>query len=108
MIINTKSKLNSEEFINIQTELDEERLKTSKVEKKKRKSRFGYKTAGGYYVPTLGQYNFCLHHPKFFKTDTDKYARDEVICGYLKQKEIHHDYIHIVNVKKRKFYSELP
>jgi hypothetical protein len=100
-----KAKLNSEEFNYIEKNIEDESLRPPKKRKKKRNSRFGYKTAGGKYVPSEGQYLFCLHHPIIFKTDVDKYARDEVICGFLRQKEVNHDYIHIVNVKRRKLYN---
>jgi hypothetical protein len=74
------------------------------AEKKRRAtSSFDYNKAGGYYIPTKGQSDFCLSHMELFITSQEKEAANFVISGYACNEKIHHDYIHIVNEKKRTF-----
>ena len=73
-----------------------------RAEKKRATSRFDYYTAGGEYIPTAEQYEaaYQLQSEKPTKEQSD--ACDFVIYGYLNNKKIHHDYIHIINEYRRK------
>ena len=64
-------------------------------------SEFDYTTAGGNYVPTREQHNFCLDNFDLFETQTEINAMNIVLIGYATNEKVHHDYIHIVNEKRR-------
>lgn len=78
-----------------------EQRKLNKIEKRRANSNFDYSSAGGHYVPTKAQYDFCAVHPELFNTPTEQDALNNVSYGYLCNEKIHHDFIHIVNEKIR-------
>jgi len=75
--------------------------KEQAAKKRRSTSNFDYQTAGGNYVPTKIQYDFCMDHLKLFVSPEEKTAMNEVIYGYGCVEKIHHDNIHIVNEKIR-------
>ena len=79
-----------------------EARKTTKAEKRRSTSSFEYNTAGGNYVPTKTQHDFCFNNIHLFQTSEEQQASNMVIYGYSCQEKVHHDYIHIVNEKQRK------
>jgi len=81
-----------EEFANAYYE-----RKIAKQEKNRTSSKFDYDSAGGYYVPTESQYDFCMKNMHLFKTDDELSAMNKVICSYMNNMKTHHDDIHIVN-----------
>jgi len=74
-----------------------EARKRSRIEAKQATSKFSYGSAGGNYVPTQAQHNFCLSNWPANTTPEQEDARNQVLYGYSCQEKIHHDYIHIVN-----------
>jgi hypothetical protein len=76
--------------------------KEEKLVKKRATSKFDYNTAGGSYVPTKEQYDFVIKNMDLFTTSEEKEAVNMVLSGYSLNEKIHHDYIHIVNEKRRK------
>ncbi len=84
-----------------------EEKKLKKEEKKRATSKFDYKTAGGNYIPTKEQLEFCLNNENLFQTMEERTARNEVIYGYSVREKIHHDNIHIVNEIIRKTNNNL-
>lgn len=76
--------------------------KAEKAEKKRTGSKYNYSTAGGRYVPTKDQYDFCVRHPELFVTEEEKTAENLVVGAYAVNQKVHHDYIHIVNELIRK------
>jgi hypothetical protein len=83
-----------------------EARKEEKAAKRRAGSRFDYESAGGSYVPTQGQYEFCNTHPELFVGIEKGCACASVIMAYLNQNKVHHDYIHIVNEVWRKYEFE--
>ncbi len=77
--------------------------KKLKKEKNRADSSFDYSSAGGKYVPTSSQFFFCINNINLFKSFKEKEAADIVIFGYSCNEKIHHDFIHVVNEKMRKF-----
>jgi len=69
--------------------------------KKQASSKFDYNNAGGYYIATKNQYDFCYNNVSLFISDEEKIAMNDVIYSYTCQEKIHHDSIHIVNEKIR-------
>jgi hypothetical protein len=67
---------------------------------KKNKSKFNYRTAGGYYLPTVNQYLYCTLI-RYQLNVEQKEAVQQVINGFTNRIKIHHDYIHIVNEMRR-------
>jgi len=61
------------------------------------KSRFSYKTAGGYFIPKYHQYIYSMNHLNASRCTEQIEAMEKVIDGYILQAPIHHDYIHVVN-----------
>ena len=78
-----------------------EQRKTDKANKRRSTSQFDYEKAGGSYVPTKFQHDFCFYHPEKFVTMEEKTAMTEVMYGYSCSEKVHHDSIHIVNEKRR-------
>lgn len=71
--------------------------KEAKEDKKRSTSRFNYKGAGGYYLPTKEQYNAASWLRKN-STNTDQLvAAEAVVNCYLLEQPVHHDAIHIIN-----------
>lgn len=75
--------------------------KSEKAEKRRAGSKFDYNTAGGSYIPTKAQHDFCLQNPDLFVTVEENQAANEVIFGYTCQEKVKHDSIHVVNEKIR-------
>jgi hypothetical protein len=71
--------------------------KEAKAEKRRATSQFDYAKAGGCYVPTQAQHDFCLAHIDLFTTPKEMEAANMVMSGYACNDKVHHDYIHIVN-----------
>ena len=66
-------------------------------EKRRSKSKYNYETAGGSYIPTKAQHDFCFYNPELFITIEEEEAKNEVMMGYINNEKIKHDYIHVVN-----------
>jgi hypothetical protein len=79
-----------------------EARKQAKAEKRRSTSNFDYDKAGGEYVPTKAQYDFCFNNMDLFVTNEEETAANMVMSGYSCNEKVHHDYIHIVNEKIRK------
>jgi hypothetical protein len=75
--------------------------KIDKANKRRSTSSFNYESAGGNYIPTKIQYDFCFKNFHLFLTQDEKAAANEVMYGYSCNEKIHHDYIYIVNEKIR-------
>lgn len=75
--------------------------KEDKAKKRREASNFDYATAGGQYVPTKAQHDFCLNNNHLFADGVEQDAANEVMYGYTCQEKINHDFIHIVNEKRR-------
>jgi hypothetical protein len=71
--------------------------KEARAENRRSTSQFDYETAGGNYIPTQYQHDFCLDHYDLFNTPEKRNAANMVMSGYSCQDKVHHDYIHIVN-----------
>lgn len=78
-----------------------ELAKEQKMANKRSKSKFDYKTAGGFYVPTKEQYEFVMQNMDLFKTDEEITAANIVVGGFSCNEKVNHDFIHIVNEKRR-------
>jgi len=77
-----------------------ENRKIAKADKRRSDSKFNYYTAGGMYIPTQQQFEFCLNRPSDL-TDEEEFAFNMVMSGFSLNEKVHHDYIHIVNEKMR-------
>jgi hypothetical protein len=75
--------------------------KETKAENRRSKSKFDYTSAGGNYVPTKAQNDFCFDNPQLFVTASEEEAKNEILFGYSNNEKINHDCIHIVNEKIR-------
>lgn len=71
--------------------------KFAKEEKRRSTSNFDYYKAGGNYVPTKLQHDFCLNHSEIFITEEQLNAKNLILQGYSCNEMVHHDYIHIIN-----------
>ena len=78
-----------------------------KAAKRRAGSKFDYSSAGGYYVPTREQYVFCAENMNLFETAQEQDALNFVMSAYTLNEKVHHDFIHIVNEKRRKHQSSL-
>ena len=58
------------------------------------------------FIPTKEQYDFCMTYPELFITEEEKDAVNQIIYGYGCNEKIHHQYIHIINEKRRNYYTE--
>lgn len=74
--------------------------KEAKENNRRSKSMFDYKSAGGNYIPTNSQHEFCLNNYNLF-TVIEQISANEVMYGYSNNEKINHDHIHIVNEKMR-------
>jgi hypothetical protein len=75
--------------------------KQAKEEKKRSTSAFDYQKAGGEYVPTKAQHDFCLENMGQF-VPSEIEAANQILYGYSCNEKVHHDYIHIINELMRK------
>lgn len=75
--------------------------KVDKADKRRASSKFDYNTAGGAYVPTKDQHDFCLYSWPTDTTSEQDTARNVVMSGYACKEKVHHDYIHIINELRR-------
>ena len=78
-----------------------EERKVQKANKRKSNSKYDYQTAGGNYVQTREQHDFCLNNMALFTSASEIEAANMVMFGFNCQEKVHHDYIHIVNEKRR-------
>ena len=78
-----------------------EQRKVDKATKRRNTSNFDYNTAGGNYVPTKEQNDFCHANESKAVTIEQKEAFTMVMYGYSCNEKVHHDYIHIVNEMRR-------
>ena len=74
---------------------------SAKADKRRATSKFDYASAGGNYVPTKAQHDFCIENMDLFVTEEEKNACNDVMFGYSTNEKIRHDNIHIVNEKIR-------
>lgn len=81
--------------------IDYNNRKQIKNDKRKASSQFDYESAGGNYIPTKYQSDFCFNNPELFITLHEQEAKNNILYGYSCQEKVHHDYIHIVNEKIR-------
>ena len=82
-----------------------EARKKERANKRRATSSFDYNTAGGEYIPTKEQFNFVYEHMELFTTPEELNAANIVLSGYTSNEKVHHDYIHIINEKRREFVS---
>jgi hypothetical protein len=75
--------------------------KLEKSEKRRAQSNFDYESAGGNYVPTQFQHDFCLNNYHLFETPQERDAANIVMSSYSCNEKTHHDNIHVVNEKIR-------
>jgi len=75
--------------------------KDAKAKKRRSGSNFGYESAGGMYVPTREQHDFCLANGHLAVTPEQEGAFNLVMFGYSCKEKVHHDHIHIVNELRR-------
>ena len=78
-----------------------EARKIEKANKRRAGSRFDYETAGGWYVPTRSQHDFCFDNMHLFVNPEEVDAANMVMSGFVCNEKVHHDFIHIVNEKMR-------
>lgn len=88
----------------IEKEAYEER-KRNRDKKRQSTSQFDYNKAGGNYIPTKEQYDFCYNKMELFITNDEKNAANMIMYGFTCNEKIHHDFIHIINEKRRKQQS---
>ena len=86
-----RAKMQDTEYVN--TQFDK---KVDAENKRREKSRFNYRTAGGKYIPSKQQYDFTLTY-KGELTDEQSTAFFIIQFGYINKQKVNHDYIHIVN-----------
>ncbi len=82
-----------------------EARKEEKAQKRRAGSSFDYNKAGGFYVPTREQHDFCFDNMHLFNSPEEIDAANFVMSGYICNEKVHHDYIHIVNEKRRNLVS---
>lgn len=70
-------------------------------EKRIAKSKFDYSTAGGEYVPTKEQHDYCLFELPKEATPEQRNAAEQVMVGYSTGLKVSHDHIHIINEMRR-------
>lgn len=78
-----------------------EQRKEERAQRRRSTSSFDYNTAGGNYVPTQSQYDFVMNHMYLFNTSEEQDAVNQIIYGYTCKEKVFHDYIHIINEKRR-------
>ncbi|WP_163216435.1 hypothetical protein [Bacteroides sp. 224] len=75
--------------------------KDQRAKNRRSTSKYEYESAGGYYIPTKAQHDFCAENMHLFVSEVEKLAANTVMHGYSCNEKIHHDDIHIVNEKIR-------
>lgn len=78
-----------------------QKRKDEKADKRRSTSKYDYNTAGGQYVPTQAQYDFVMRNMDSFNTSEEIDAANMVMFGYTSNEKVNHDYIHVVNEKRR-------
>jgi len=78
-----------------------EQRKIDRDDKRRAGSKFDYQSAGGKFVPTQTQYDFCVLNMALEMTDEQDEAFKQIMWGYVCQEKVHHDQIHIVNELRR-------
>jgi hypothetical protein len=76
--------------------------KDAKAIKRRSSSKFDYNIAGGDYIATKEQHDFCFNNILLFTTPEQYEAANMVMTSYVLQEKTSHDYIHIVNEIIRK------
>ena len=71
--------------------------KEARATKRRQSSKFDYNSAGGTYIPTKVQFDYCLANISASMPIDTQIAFNEVMFGYSNSEKVHHDYIHIVN-----------
>ena len=71
--------------------------KDARATKRRQTSKFDYASAGGSYVPTKAQFDYCMANSSDIMDIDTQTAFNEVMFGYSNSEKVHHDYIHIVN-----------
>lgn len=74
--------------------------KEERAKKRRKTSQFDYNSAGGNYVPTKSQYDFCYENYNNL-AQNEKNAANIVMSSYSLNEKCHHDFIHIINEKIR-------
>lgn len=74
-----------------------EASKEAKATKRRATSRYDYRTAGGYYVPTKAQYDYCMDNMDSIVAKGYREAANMVVWGFTCNEKVFHDYIHVVN-----------
>lgn len=80
-----------------------EARKVARVEKRRASSQFDYETAGGQYVPTREQYDYCMQNMHLADTPAVENAFNSVIYGFTCREKVPHDHIHMVNELRRQY-----
>jgi hypothetical protein len=57
------------------------------------------------FIPTKEQHDFCFNHMELFTTIEEQSAMNEIMSSYVCQEKVNHQYIHIVNEKRRNYES---
>ena len=83
-----------------------EARKEAREQKRRSTSSFDYRIAGGSYVPTKEQHDFCFENMEMFKTQEQMNAANMIIFGYSCQEKVNHDSIHIINELRRKSFNQ--
>lgn len=91
----------AEKMSNPEEQVAYEARKRSRADKKRATSKFDYASAGGNYMPTKDQHDYCLNNWPSTTTSEQQDARNQVMYGYSCQEKINHDYIHIINEMRR-------
>lgn len=84
-----------------------EERKRSRGNRRRATSKFDYNTAGGSYIPTREQHDFCFNNMEYFITGEEVNAANMVMYGYTCNEKASHDDIHIVNEIMRKHEGRL-
>ena len=75
--------------------------KEARATKRRQTSKFDYESAGGSYIPTKAQFDYCIANISESMPIDTQTAFNEVMFGYSNCEKVHHDYIHIVNEHTR-------
>ena len=81
-----------------------EQSKAIKADKRRSSSKFDYEIAGGMYVPTKSQHDFCMSYTGDL-TPEQKQAFNMVMSAWGCNDKVDHDSIHIVNELIRKSFT---
>jgi len=78
-----------------------EARKVERADKRRAGSQYDYEKAGGYFVPTKAQHDFCFQNLHLFGTPKERDAAEIVMSAWSCAEKVHRDYLHIVNEKIR-------